>query len=387
MQFPGNDPSVLVSALALATKHLGFVVTSSILQAHPFEFARRMSTLDHLTKGRVGWNIVTSYLETAASNMGIQTLPEHDLRYDMAEDYLEVAYKLWEASWGDDAVVADVAANMLFNPALVRPIDHEGPYYRSSGPHMSQPSPQRTPVLYQAGGSPRGKRFAGKHAEVSFLGAMTPEMASQEVADLAARAADAGRAASDLLSLVLISPIIGSTEEEAWRKQRELREWADYDAIMCFLAVYKPVLSELDPDKTLEQILPEAASRLDAEWLGLLSGVPDKSIRYRDFVIDSFLPAGRHAGTPEQIADIVQSWAETGASGFNVVPVQTLGWVDEWVEHVVPVLQKRGLLQTEYSEGSLRHKLFDSGPRLPETHMARNMKIPAASSDLMGSAS
>lgn len=387
MQFPGSDPSVLVSALALATRHLGFVVTSSILQAHPFEFARRMSTLDHLTKGRVGWNIVTSYLETAASNMGIRMLPEHDLRYEMAEDYLDVVYKLWESSWADNSVVADAAANILFDPALVRPIDHEGPYYRCSGPHMSEPSPQRTPVLYQAGGSPRGKRFAGKHAEVSFLGAQTVGMASHEVLELAARAVEAGRAASDLLSLVLIAPIIGGTEEEALRKQRELREWADYDAIMCFLAVAKPALADVDPDKTLEQVLPDLSTRLDAAWYGMLAGVPDKSVRFRDFVIDSFLPAGRHAGTPEQIADIVENWAETGATGFNVVPVKTLGWADEWVEHVVPVLQKRGLLQTEYAEGSLRNKLFGRGARLPDTHMARNMTIGMASDDRVAAVS
>ena len=151
MQVPVNDPMLLIPAMATVTEHLGFAYTSSILQTHPFTFARQVSTLDHLTGGRVGWNIVTSYLPNAAASLGLVDLPDHDQRYDMADEYLEVLYKLWEASWEDGAVLADKAHRIYADPAKVHPIDHTGRYYQVAGPHLSEPSPQRTPLLFQIG--------------------------------------------------------------------------------------------------------------------------------------------------------------------------------------------------------------------------------------------
>lgn len=382
MQFPSSDPSVLVSALAYATEHLGFVVTSGVLQAHPFEFARRMSTLDHLTKGRVGWNIVTSYLNSAARNLGLDALPAHDRRYDMAEEYVEVAYKLWEASWDDHSVVDDVERNVMFEPSLVRPIDHSGQYYRSAGPHLTSPSPQRTPVLYQAGGSPRGKEFAGRHAEVTFLGSLVPEYAAMEVAEVRAKAVAAGRSPDEIVPITVFSPVIGSTEEEALRKQKELREWTDFDALMAANSgVIGVDLSVIDPDMKVEEILgdPAAAGLSETSHqtpmvLGMLASAPDPSTTFRDFTIEAFLPVGRQAGTPEQIADQIEGWVQAGVGGFNITSVITLGWIDDWVDQVVPVLQARGLIQKEYSEGTLREKLFGRGPYLSEQHRGRQVR-------------
>lgn len=381
--FPSSDPSVLISALATVTENLGFVITSGILQAHPFEFARRMSTLDILTKGRVGWNVVTSYLDSTARNMGLDALPDRDLRYDMAEDYLDVVYKLWESSWDDAAVVDDVERNVMFEPSLVREINHSGAYYRSAGPHLTRPTPQRTPVLYQAGISDRGKQFASRHIESMFIAAFTPEVAAYEVADLRRRAVENGRHADDLGAIAPLYPMIGSTEEEARRRLKELHEWADYDAVLAQVGPVSGVdFSVVDPDRTIEQILadPDAAgiprdsplfSMVVAPMLG---SAPDPSQTFRTFVTTLAYVPGRHVGTPEQIADIIEGYARVGVAGFNVTPVHTLGWIDEWVEHVVPVLQKRGLLQREYVEGTLREKLSGRGPYLPEYHPARQTR-------------
>ena len=169
MQVPVNDPMLLIPAMASVTRHLGFAFTSSVLQAHPFTFARQLSTLDHLTEGRVAWNVVTSYLPNAGSNLGFDGLPPHDERYERAEEYLEVVYKLLEGSWADDAVVHDPDRRVYAEPDRVRAINHRGPYFQVAGPHLSSPSPQRTPVLFQAGMSERGRTFAAQHAECIFV--------------------------------------------------------------------------------------------------------------------------------------------------------------------------------------------------------------------------
>ena len=174
-QTPVGDPLLLVSAMAAATEHLGFGVTAGTAYEHPYPFARRMSTLDHLTDGRVGWNVVTGYLPSAARNLGADDQLDHDDRYDHADEYLEVATKLWEGSWEDDAVVRDRATGVFTDPTKVHPIGHEGRFFRVPGIHLAEPSPQRTPVIYQAGASPRGIRFAADHAEAIFVAAHTKE--------------------------------------------------------------------------------------------------------------------------------------------------------------------------------------------------------------------
>jgi FMN-dependent oxidoreductase (nitrilotriacetate monooxygenase family) len=164
-QIPVNDPLQVVPAMALVTKNLGFGLTASLSFEHPYTSARRLSTLDHLTKGRAGWNIVTSYLDSGARNIGLGGQSAHDDRYDVADEYMEVCYKLWEGSWEDDAVQRDRARRVFADPAKVHPIRHEGRYFKVPGVHLSEPSRQRRPVLYQAGASTRGRRFAGEHAD------------------------------------------------------------------------------------------------------------------------------------------------------------------------------------------------------------------------------
>ena len=165
IQLPVNDPLLLVSAMAAVTRHLGFGLTANLTYEPPYLFARRMSTLDHLSRGRVGWNIVTGYLDSAAKAMGLTEQVEHDRRYDQADEYLEVLYKLWEGSWEDDAVLNDPQARVYAQPGKVHKVEHHGEFYQVEGYHLCEPSPQRTPVLFQAGSSDRGLLFAGRNAE------------------------------------------------------------------------------------------------------------------------------------------------------------------------------------------------------------------------------
>lgn len=371
MQFPSHDPASLVSALGAATENIGFAITSAVLQEHPFGFARKLSTLDHLTGGRVGWNIVTSYLDNAARNFGLDELPEHDDRYLWAEEYLEVVYKLWEGSWEDDALRSDHANSIYADPSKIHTINHSGPRYTVEGPHLVQPSPQRTPLLFQAGGSEAGRNFAAKHAEATFIAARDPKAAAEDVKDLRARVAAAGRRPDDLKILVSFAPVIGSTEEEARRKQKELKEWLSIEALQAFWSGGLGVdLSDIDPNGRLDDLLETKYVRGNVR--AFIQSAPNNLVTFGDLLKETV--SGRFPGTPEQIADEIERYAEAGVDGFNIVPVTTLGWWTEFVDEVVPVLRKRGLIQTDYRPGTLREKLGGEGPTLPERHVGRSYR-------------
>ncbi|KLU25221.1 oxidoreductase [Caballeronia mineralivorans PML1(12)] len=368
MQFPSLDPASLVSALGAVTEHLGFAVTSSVIQDHPFDFARKMSTLDHMTDGRVAWNIVTSYLDNAARNHGQSALTEHDERYRWAEEYADVAYKLWEASWEDDALVADPERGVFADPAKVHKIHHRGQRYSVEGPHLSEPSPQRTPLLFQAGGSEAGRSFAARHAEATFIASRTPESAALTAADLRARARAFGRDGDELKIIVSLAPVIGSTEAEALARRRELKEWLSVEALQSFWSGGLGVdLSNIDPARPISELL--LTNHVRGNVRAFIEAAPDHVVTFGDLLRQTV--SGRFAGTPEQIADEVQRYADAGVDGFNVVPVTTLGWWSEFVDQVVPVLQSRGLMQTDYAPGTLREKIQGHGPYLPDHHPAR----------------
>lgn len=374
MQFPANDPASLVSALAYVTEHLGFIVTSSILQDHPFNFARKLSTLDHLSEGRVGWNIVTSYLDNAARNFGLARLDAHDDRYGWAEEYTEVVYKLWEASWQDDAVVADLAGGVYADPARIHPIRHEGPRYRVDGPHMPQPSPQRTPLLAQAGASGAGRAFAARHAEMTFLPAITPASAAADIADLDARLGAAGRRPGDLKYVVGLHPIIGSTQAEARVRYEEFLHWRSEPGYLAHASGSIGFdLSEIDPDTPLAEVKSEY---VQGGIRAVIDAEPDKQARFGDVLRQRLNKAT--PGTPEQIADTIGAWVEAGMDGFNLIPVTLPDWFDVFADEVVPILRKRGLIQSQYRNGTLREKLFGAAPTLPDRHPARRLRPWAA---------
>jgi long-chain alkane monooxygenase len=375
VQVPVNDPMMLVSAMAHVTEHLGFGITASTSFEHPFPFARRMSTLDHLTQGRIGWNIVTSYLASGALNLGLDAQVAHDARYDIADEYLEVLYKLWEGSWEDDAVVRDAQRNVFTDPARVHAIEHDGTYFKVPGIHLSEPSPQRTPVLYQAGASGRGKAFAADHAEVVFVTAPTAAILRDRVADIRARVVEAGRDAYDVKVFTGYSVVTGETEREVRAKHDLYRSYVDPDAMAALWSGWLGFdLSRVDLDEPLH-LVPNDAIQSTARTFG--GG--DWTVRQLVERLAAGAGAPVAVGTPTQIADQIQEWtAQTDADGLNLSHVVTPASYVDFARLVVPELQRRGVYRTSYEPGTLREKLFGRGPRLPATHRAARLRRPAA---------
>lgn len=370
-QVPVNDPMMLVSAMARATEHLGFGITCSTTFEHPYTFARRMSTLDHLTKGRIAWNIVTSYLESGTKNIEIGDKFQHDERYNIADEYLEVCYKLWEGSWEDGAVVKDKEKRVFTDPTKVHEINHHGQYFDVPGIHLCEPSPQRTPVLYQAGGSSRGRKFAAKHAECTFIATPEKGAIAAYVKDLRAQASLQGRDPQSLKVFTLFTPIVGRTEEEAWAKYEELSSYISYDGALSLLSGWTGIdFSAYRPDQEIEYIETNAVKSM-LEFLTKAN--PNKKWTVRELAnfagIGGMGPVA--VGTPEKIADTLEEWVdETDIDGFNLAYAVTPGTFKDFAELVIPELQKRGLVKTEYEEGTFREKLFGKGqPRLSEEHM------------------
>ena len=371
IQLPVNDPLLLVSAMATATQHLGFGVTVNLTYESPYLMARRFSTLDHLTQGRIGWNIVTGYLDSAAKAMGLSGQIAHDERYERADDFLEVLYKLWEGSWEDGAVRRDKAARVFTDPAKVHKVSHSGPYYQVDGYHLSEPSPQRTPVLFQAGSSGRGQRFAARHAECVFISPPNKEAARQTVQALREQLVQAGRQPDDIKIFMGVSVVPGKTTAQAQEKYADYRQYASRDAGLAHFSASTGVdYARYDLDAPVDygsNNAIESASKTAKEqgWT-------------RRKLLELFELGGRYpaiVGDAQQVADELASWvSETGIDGFNLSRTVVPESYEDFVDLVVPELQNRGLYKTAYAEGSLRHKLFAEGDQLPARHTAAQFR-------------
>lgn len=378
-QVPVNDPLQLVPAMAAATEHLGFGVTASVSFEHPFPFARRMSTLDHLTGGRAGWNIVTSYLASGARNLGQERQLSHDQRYALAEEYLQVCYKLWEASWADDAVKADRQSGVYVDPAKVHGIEHRGEYFKVPGFHLSEPSPQRTPVLYQAGASSRGKAFAAGNAECVFVAAPSKAVLKQQVADVRAAAVAAGRAASDILVLEQLTVIVAPTDEAALARLEEYRQYASASGALALMSGWTGIdFAEYGPEQVLREVPSDA---IQSAVEAFTRADPTRNWTTRE--IAEYCAIGGDGpvlvGSAQTVADQLQEWVEeTDVDGFNLASVVAPETFEAVVDLLVPELQARGLFKREYEQGSLRHKLFGAGDRLRAPHPAAALRREAA---------
>lgn len=365
LQIPSNDPSVLLSALAYNTEHLGFAFTSNILQEHPFNFARKISTLDHASKGRIAWNIVTNGLTNAARNFG-QELTPHEERYEWAKEYVAVTYKLWEGSWDDGALLQDRATGIHADFDRIHRIHHKGERYQVEGPHLVSPSPQRTPLLFQAGSSEAGIRFAAAHAEAQFLVTPAPEVAAAVIAKTRSVLPEYGRGAGDISFFQGLSFVVGSTEEETARKDRDLDEAIDDEAMVAHVGGIMGIeLGRSALDQPLTDIKTEGAQSL-LDWAR--AAITGREATLRDIGVLASR-ASRVTGTPEQIADQLAVWQAAGVDGINVINATIPGSYTEFIEHIMPVLQKRGLARTSYTPGTLRRKLTGRDT-LPDTHPA-----------------
>ncbi len=378
VQIPLNDPLLVVPAMAAVTKHLGFGVTCNLTYEPPYTFARRMSTLDHLTEGRIGWNIVTGYLDSAARGMGFDRQPDHDDRYDVADDYMDAVYKLWETSWDDDAVVRDRANRLYAQPGKVRPVRHDGPFYRLNAIHLSEPSPQRTPVLYQAGASTRGRAFAARHAECVFTHSPSAEATRAIVKDLRQRAVAQGRAASDIAVFAGRAIVVGRTAKEAREKYEDYHRHASIEGSLAHTSASLGVdLGKYELDEPIRYEKNNANNSM-LEAITIRAKEPWTVRR----IIEHMSLGARNAplvGSAEEVADALQAYVEeTDVDGFNLSRVVTPETLEDFVALVIPVLQERGAYKTAYAPGLLREKLFGRGARLPESHYAASLRHAGA---------
>jgi FMN-dependent oxidoreductase (nitrilotriacetate monooxygenase family) len=374
IQLPVNDPMLLISAMAAVTRDLGFGVTVNLGYELPYLLARRFSTLDHLTRGRIGWNIVTGYLDSAARAMGLSEQLPHDERYERADEFLDVLYQLWEGSWEEGAVRRDKAARVFADPARVHAVHHHGRYYQVDGYHLAEPSPQRTPVLFQAGSSGRGQRFAGRHAECVFISPPNKASAKKSVAALREQLVAAGRRPDDVRVFVGASVVTAPTERQAREKFEDYKRHASREAGLAHFSASTGIdYSRYDLDAPIRYGATnaiESATRT-AEQHGWT----------RRQLLELFELGGRYpaiVGDPSRVADELQSWVdETGVDGFNLSRTVVPESYEDFVDLVVPELQQRGVYKTVYAPGTLRRKLFGEGDHLPERHAGAQFRRPA----------
>ena len=365
MQIPTNDPFSIVPVMAASTEHLAFGITGSIPYEPPYAFARRMSTLDHLTVGRVAWNVVTGYLDSAAKGVGKLQQTEHDTRYDIAADYMELVYKLWEGSWEDDAVIYDRISGVFAEPDKVHEIVHEGKYFNLRAIHLCEPSVQRTPVIFQAGGSVKGQAFAARHAECVFIGAGNIAAAKETVKSLREQAVAAGRQKDDLKIFVLTCIVVDETDLSAKKKLEEYTSYGLSEGSLALMSGWTGIdLSKFGLDERAENLSSQALQ-------SALKSLGSKTVR--DWA--DFLAVGGGAtiisGSPITVVDQMAQWLEEAdIDGFNVAYTVLPECFENIVEMVVPEMQARGLYKTEYAEGSMRQKLFGRGDRLNTDHPA-----------------
>ena len=365
VQVPLLDPLMLVPAMAAATEHLGFGVTCNLAYEPPYLFARRMSTLDHLTKGRIGWNVVTGYLDSAARALGYAGQMAHDDRYDLGDEYMDAVYALWEGSWVEGAVLRERERGVFTDPAGVRRIEHAGRQYRISAAHLCEPSPQRTPVLYQAGASERGRAFAGRHAECVFVNGTSPGVVGRLVADLRARAA-----LRPIRVLVGATVVVGRTEREARDLLADYAAYADSEAALAHAS------SSLGIDFArygMDEPIQAGPSNAIQSNVAAMTRVAGPAWTKRKLLEQSVLGSRQPpiVGDPVQVADALQGWmAEADVDGFNLSRTVMPECLEAFIDLVVPVLQERGAYKTAYAAGTYREKLFGGGPLLPASHPA-----------------
>jgi FMN-dependent oxidoreductase (nitrilotriacetate monooxygenase family) len=376
VQVPVNDPLLLIPAMAYVTRNLGFGVTCAVSYEHPYTLARRFSTLDHLTDGRIGWNVVTGYLNSAAKGMGLTRQPEHDTRYEIAEEYMQIVYKLWEGSWEDGAVLRDREQGFFALPEKVHRIRHDGTYFQLEAMHLCEPSPQRTPVLYQAGASSRGRKFAATHAECVFINGPSKQVVAPIVADIRRNAAAAGRNPAEIIIFTMMTVITGPTSQAAQEKLEQYRSYVSEEGALVLMSGWTGVdFSKFGPDEPIFHSRQDAqTSALDAFTIA----DPDRLWTVREIAKHAAI-GGRGpvvVGSPAEVAEEMITWvAETDVDGFNLAYAVTPETFRDFVDLVVPELQRRGRYKLDYPPGTLREKLYGSGrARLGADHPAARFR-------------
>ncbi|UQC90114.1 alkanesulfonate monooxygenase [Colletotrichum lupini] len=362
-QFPVNDPLYLVPAMAQATKNLIFGVTASLTYEKPYSLARRLSTVDHLSEGRLAWNIVTSYLDSAARNHGLEEQIPHDERYAIAHEYLEVLYKLWEGSFRDDAVLADRKAGTYIASDAVKQIHHKGKYFDVPGPHFVEPSPQRTPFLFQAGVSEAGNGFGGRHGEAIFIGGQTAEGVRKTVDNLRKIAAEAAEA-----------------------QKQEYLKYADTEGALALFGGWTGIdLSGYPDDEDFSVADSPRIQSIIRRWSDTVPGTDNLPWTKRRIV--EYLSIGglgaKIVGSPTTVADELERWVEVSdVDGFNLAHVTNPGTFEDIIEYLLPELRRRGIFRSDVEkQGATAREVFIGSKRLPEDHPGSKYKWRAGETE------
>ncbi|WP_336780368.1 LLM class flavin-dependent oxidoreductase [Paenibacillus illinoisensis] len=358
------EPLTLLSVLAGATSNIGLVATLSTSYSEPFTVARQFASLDQISRGRSGWNVVTSPLEGSALNFGKGEHPNHALRYEIAEEHLNVVKGLWD-SWEDDAFVGDKENGVFFDPSKLHTLNHKGNHFLVQGPLNVARSKQGYPVIFQAGSSESGKDLAAKSADAVYTGHETFEEAREFYRDVKARAVVYGRQAEDILIFPGIGPIVGRTAEEAEQKYQEIAGLVSIDHALNYLGRYFDHydFSEYPLDEPFPEIGDVGSNSFRSTTDKIKQQAREEGLTLRQVALRASTPRTSFIGTPDQIADQIQEWFEgEAADGFNIRTVVPNGLAD-FVDLVVPVLQERGLFRTEYEHETLRENLGLEIPR------------------------
>jgi len=360
------DPLILLPAIAAATKHIGLIATASTTYNEPYNLARRFASLDLVSQGRAGWNIVTTAGVDAARNFGLDDVPAHRHRYERASEFVDVCLKLWD-SWEDDFLIGDKEGGQFADGQKVHTIDHEGPFFRVRGPLNVPPTPQRRPLLVQAGSSDDGRAFAARYAEAVFTAQQTLADGQAFYTDLKRQVVAAGRAPAELKVLPGLVPVIGSTEAEAHEREEELsRLQVPAYGLRQLSQLLGHEITEDELDRPLRDLGDVSKVEGHQSRFQVVTDIARRdNLTVRELLVR--LGGGRghrtFTGTPEQIADTIEEWFTSGAAdGFNVMAPVLPSGLALFVEHVVPLLQKRGLFRTEYTGSTLREHYGLSRP-------------------------
>ena len=352
------EPLTILSALAAVTSHIGLVGTLTVSYSEPFNVARQFASLDHISGGRAGWNVVTSWLGDTAANFSKTEHPAHDVRYRIAAEYLDVVQGLWD-SWEDDAHVADKASGVFVDPEKLHRLDHKGTHFQVRGPLNIKRSRQGQPVIFQAGASEDGRNFAARRAEAIFGAAQNLEEAQEYYRDVKARARGFGRDPDKMAIMPGIGPVIGLTEDAASAKYDELAALGSLQTGLGFLArsFNDHDFSVYDLDGPFPDVEHLGLNSQQSSSLRILEQVRGENLTLRQIAQRLATPRGAFTGTPVQVADQLEHWfSNEGADGFVIFETLS-GQLDLFVDHVVPVLRARGLLREHYEGVTLRDHL------------------------------
>ncbi|MGY1840187.1 MULTISPECIES: NtaA/DmoA family FMN-dependent monooxygenase [unclassified Modestobacter] len=369
---PMADPVTLISALAAATDRLGLAVTASTQVEKAPAIARRFGTLDHLTGGRIGWNVVTGAAQASSAALFGEDLMPHDDRYAQAEDHISICLKLWEGSWADDALVADKTAGVFADPARVRQIEHKGPHLRAKGMLGVPPGPQRSPLILQAGASSAGRDFAARYAELVFIGGGDTDQATRHIGDIRARAAALGRGEDAVKFVVGAHFVVRADAADAAAARAEMLEFATLEQAATTYAWLTGIdLTTLPQDAPLPDLHTELGQSSLDRYLDPATGLRKTPREILTEFRDNGLNGTVFVGDAATVADAVEDFLDrTGADGFLVQPHITPGTYDDFIEHLVPELVRRGLVEKSKPRTTLRARLFpEIGDHLPTTHV------------------